>query len=127
IRARKFALSSGRITLPTLPSLAGHSQSRSMPSKMPKAEPGPPCSSPPICGRLPLMYRSMQDATPAARFCGSAMLEKYFDQVQPPKEMYTFRCGYFALSCLSWLKLPARGASQVSAVPLTELEELYFI
>src|SRR6266545_4665173 len=34
----RFCLSSARITLPTLPSLAGHSQSMSMPSKTPAAE-----------------------------------------------------------------------------------------
>ena len=62
-----------------------------------------------MSGRLPLMYRSMQEATEAARLAGSAMLQKYFDQVQPPSEMYTLRFGYFALSCLSWLKLPASG------------------
>jgi hypothetical protein len=48
-----------------------------------------------------------------------AAFEKYFDQVQPPKEMSTLRCGYFAFSCLSWLRLPASGWLYTSAWPFT--------
>ncbi|RPK43366.1 hypothetical protein EES39_19270 [Streptomyces sp. ADI92-24] len=34
-------------------------------------------------------------------------------------------CGYFALSLRSWLKLPRRGWSQVSATPSTDLSAVY--
>ena len=67
------------MTLPALPSEPGHSQSRSMPSKTPAAAPGPPCR--PAEGRLPLMNRSMQDATKRLARCAvSAASEKYVDQ-----------------------------------------------
>ncbi len=66
------------------------------------------------------MNRSMQLDTNAARLAGNAASEKYFDQVQPPKEMFTLRPGYFALSSLSWLKFPASGWLNVSATPSTE-------
>ena len=82
------------MTLPALPSEPGHSQSMSMPSKTPAAEAGPPCVSGASTGRLPLMNRSMQDATNACRDCGvSAASEKYFDQVKPPIDISTLSPG----------------------------------
>jgi hypothetical protein len=90
-----------------------------MPSKTPAAEPGPP-SIEPSCGRLPLMNRSMQEATNALREAlVSAALEKNVDQVQPPIDSSTLRSGYRALSLRSWLKLPLSAWSGLSATPST--------
>ena len=47
----KLRVSSGRMTLPVLPSLAGYSQSMSIPSNTPAPLPGPPAPS--AVGRLP--------------------------------------------------------------------------
>src|SRR5262245_64642245 len=95
-----------------------------MPSKTPKAEPAPPCGSPPNTGRLPLMNRSRQLATKACRLAGNAAFEKNFDHVQPPNEKITLRFGNFCLSFLSWLKLPASLWSKVSATPSTDSSAL---
>ena len=88
----KSALSCGR-DVPPMRLLAGHSQSMSKPSNTPAATPGPPLP-PSRIGRLPLMNRSMQDATNACRDCGvSAASEKYFDQVKPPIDISTLSPG----------------------------------
>src|SRR5213596_1197736 len=77
-------------TLPP-PSAVGYSQSRSMPSKMPAAEPVPPaCAghSPAGIGRLPLMKVSMQADTNAWRRAAVAdTLANQVDFVQPPSEI----------------------------------------
>jgi len=66
------------------------------------------------------MNMSMQEATNARREAlVSAALEKKVDQVQPPSDSCTFRCGYLALSSRSWLKLPLSGCSGLSATPST--------
>src|SRR6185312_14973576 len=121
-RALKLALSLTSSTMfPTSPLFdPGHSQSMSMPSKTPAAAPGPP--RPSNTGRLPLMYRSMQLETSFSRdsFVAAAA-EKFLDQVQPPMEIMTFSWGCLALSCLSWLNEPARGWSQESATPETDV------
>jgi hypothetical protein len=57
----------------------------------------------------------------------SAASEKYFDQVQPPSAMCTRSCGYFALSCRSWLKLPASGWLNSSATPDTVCSALNLV
>src|SRR2546421_5346277 len=104
----RLALSFGLTWLPGCPSLPGHSQSRSMPSKTPAAEPGPPC--PLYAGRLPLMYMSMQELTSFLRDASvAAASEKNFEYVQPPIDIRIFRFGNFAFRCLSWLKLPCNG------------------
>lgn len=51
--AVKLRLSSGRNFVSVSPAEPGHSQSRSIPSNRPAAEPAPPRV--PSCGRLPLM------------------------------------------------------------------------
>jgi len=52
----------------------------------------------------------MQEATNARREAlVAAALENQVDQVQPPSDSCTFRCGYLALSSRSWLKLPLSG------------------
>ncbi|CPU64740.1 Uncharacterised protein [Mycobacteroides abscessus] len=63
----------------------------------------------------------MHDDTSFSRdACVAAAREKFFDQVQPPIEMSARSCGFFALSCLSWLNEPASGWSHASATPPTE-------
>ena len=48
------------------------------------------------------MNMSMQEATNACRDAAvAAASEKYFEYVQPPSEISTFRFGYFALSSLA--------------------------
>ena len=72
------------------------------------------------------MYRSMHEDTNFWREASvAAAREKFFDQVQPPIDSMTFRWGYFALSCLSWLNEPASGWSHLSATPLTLVVALY--
>src|SRR5215468_3093214 len=108
--------------LPALPSLPGHSQSMSKPSNSPAAEPGPPASPGPRNGRLPLMNRSTQDDTKAARDCGvSAASEKYFDHDQPPSDRITLSCGYLAFSLSSCPKLALSGSPHWPATPSTLL------
>jgi hypothetical protein len=50
-----------------------------------------------------------------------AAAEKFFDQVQPPREMSGLRFGLSVLSFFSWLNEPASGAFQTSATPSTEV------
>ncbi|MCY1381254.1 hypothetical protein D3C87_894210 [compost metagenome] len=45
--------------------------------------------------------------------------EKFFDQLQPPSEMNSFRFGCAAFSFLNCRKLPDKGASQGIAWPST--------
>src|SRR5262245_25676964 len=108
--------------LPGFPSEPGHSQSTSMPSKTPAAAPGPPEPSPSTGpGRSPLMNRLTQDETKRLRdsFVRAAS-EKYFEKVQPPIEISTFRSGWSALSALSCWKLPRREPPQGTATPSTD-------
>jgi hypothetical protein len=63
---------------------------------------------------------SMHEETCAARDSGvRAALEKYLEPVQPPSEMLIRSSGCFALSCLSWFRLPDSGWPATSAVPST--------
>lgn len=63
----------------------------------------------------------MHDAAIACREAGvRAASEKCFDQLHPPSEIWTLRCGYIALSLRSWLKFPASGWVQTSATPSTD-------
>ena len=63
----------------------------------------------------------MQEETSACRDAAvRAASEKNFEYVQPPIDSCTLRFVYFALSSLSWLKLPFSGWLNVSATPLTE-------
>ena len=47
----------------------------------------------------------MQLDTNAARLAGRAALEKYFDQVQPPREMFTLRSGVLRLELLELVEV----------------------
>ncbi len=68
------------------------------------------------------MYMSMQELTSALREASvAAASENHLLYDQPPSEICILRLGYLALSCFSWLKLPASAWSQVSVVPATEL------
>ena len=96
----------------------GHSQSRSMPSKTPA--PSRPAG---VAGQRQVALDEQVDAgltrASAATAAVSAASEKYFDSVQPPSEISTLRFGCLALSCLSWLKLPASGWRQCRPTPST--------
>ena len=72
-----------------------------------------------VVGALALTTLPAASATPsmAATSRPSVLLIVSDDQ---PSEMFTRRLGYLALSCLSWLKLPAKGWLYTSATPLTE-------
>src|SRR5436190_15761842 len=110
--------------------MPGYSQSMSIPSKRPAATPSPPaCVGQPPVGRLPLMIRSMQEETNAARAADvEATSEKYFDSVHPPIDITTFRFGCAALSLTSWLKFPNRcwsGFDGSSATPSTLVSPLH--
>src|SRR6266545_502180 len=119
ISAVLFALSCGPKWLPGCPSSPGHSQSRSMPSNTPAAEPGPPW--PLYAGRLSLMYMSMQELTSFWREAVvAAASEKNLEYVQPPIDISTLRLGWRALSFLSWLKLPCSGWNPLSPTPSTD-------
>lgn len=66
------------------------------------------------------MNMSMQELTSFLRLASVlAASEKYLEYVQPPIDATIFRLGYFALSFLSWLKLPTIGWFQTSATPST--------
>src|ERR1700752_1838999 len=86
------------------PPALGYSQSMSIPSKTPAQR-----------GSLTRLKHELAKAVGLA-----AAWPKPPDQVHPPNENRTLRCGYLALSLRSWLKLPRRApASQVSATPST--------
>ena len=107
--------------------MPGYSQSTSIPSKTPAAEPGPPADGGQIVagsdGRLPFSSRSTHEATNAWRVAGvAATSEKYFEPVQPPSDITTRRLGCAAFSFSSWLKFPYRcwfGFAESSAMPST--------
>ncbi len=102
--AIRFRKASRPLESQVAPQAFGYSQSMSMPSKT-------------SAHRL-FSTSSWQDrANAAGSFAASP---KPPDQVQPPKDHRIFRPGCFCFSSRSWLKVPRRGWSQVSATPSTD-------
>ena len=103
-----MCVSAGEWSAPLPGSMPGYSQSMSMPSKIPAAEPGPPSSFQPPAGRFPLMNWSTHDATNACRDAAvAAASEKYFENVQPPIAMTSFSPGCAALILANSATLPS--------------------